>query len=483
MVQPDCAGRTRGARLLRGLSILLLCVGVLPGCQTVGSFNVNTVLDLHDADVGDGVCDANVSQGGAQCSLRAAIEEANAFAPGSRIGITFSVSGDFELSLPAGHEGAGNSLFIAGGRFVDLFAGNNPADHIIRPARAQTSRLFTIDGALVRLSGVTLAQGGVGDTDGHGGAISVEGVAPRVEIVNAVIEHNSASWRGGGIYAEGGGNSSLVITDSLIRNNEAGGGGQGGGGGIWAQVGFFALNRSTVSETIDGGQGGGLLLSVDEAEIVQSAITQNRGGNGAGIKVDKGTVRIGRSTISQNVAANTGGGIAVVNGDVTLRDVTLAGNQAAANAGGFWRAANAGGVVRLRNTILAGNTSPAHRDCDGAITSDGFNLIGTTGGCDMDAQGTDLTGSDEHPRDPQLSGSLSLNGGTTDSLLPLEGSVVIDAGGSCAVADQRGRPRPVNGDGQDGAQCDIGAVEWQPGIGPGGGEGGGAVGGAGRGRR
>ncbi len=41
MVPPDCTGRTRGARLVRGLSILVLCVGVLPGCQTVGSFRVN----------------------------------------------------------------------------------------------------------------------------------------------------------------------------------------------------------------------------------------------------------------------------------------------------------------------------------------------------------------------------------------------------------------------------------------------------------
>ncbi|MCS6287779.1 MAG: hypothetical protein H8K10_02245 [Nitrospira sp.] len=55
MGQPDCAGRTRGARLVLGLSILVLCVGLLPGCQTVGSFNVNTVLDLHDAQVGDDV--------------------------------------------------------------------------------------------------------------------------------------------------------------------------------------------------------------------------------------------------------------------------------------------------------------------------------------------------------------------------------------------------------------------------------------------
>jgi len=41
MVQRDCSGRTRGVRLVRGLSIRVLCIGGLPGCQTLGSFSVN----------------------------------------------------------------------------------------------------------------------------------------------------------------------------------------------------------------------------------------------------------------------------------------------------------------------------------------------------------------------------------------------------------------------------------------------------------
>ncbi|MBS0170974.1 MAG: hypothetical protein JSR62_11515 [Nitrospira sp.] len=101
-------------------------------------------------------------------------------------------------------------------------------------------------------------------------------------------------------------------------------------------------------------------------------------------------------------------------------------------------------------------------------------LIGTRDGCGLEAQASDLTGSNADPRDPELSGSLALNGGTTESLLPIEGSLVIDAGGGGYATDQRGGARPVDGDGRDGAQCDIGAVEWQPGVGPGGGgEGGG----------
>lgn len=457
-----------------GLWFLVSCVLSLSACQTVASFNVNTIVDVHDALVGDGLCDTNLMQAGSQCSLRAAIEEANAFGAGSRIAVTFTVSGQFELSLPSGHEGAGNSLYIQGGRFVDLIGGSHPADHIIRPARPAASRLLTIDDALVRLSGVTLSQGGVGGTDGRGGAMSIEGAAPRVEIANSVIEQNVVSWRGGGIYADGGPNSSLVIMDSVIRDNEAGGGGQGGGGGIWAKVGFFALSRVTVTGTVDGGQGGGLLLSVDEAEIFQSSINQNHGGNGAGLKIDKGKVTIGRSTISQNVAANTGGGLAILGGDVTLRDVTLTGNQAAVTAGGLWHADSGGSRVRVRNTIMAENSSPAVNDCEGHIASEGYNLIGTIDGCGLEVQASDLTGSDEARQDPELSGSLALNGGSTDNLVPLEGSVVIDAGGGCHETDQRGRTRPVNGDGRNGAQCDIGAVEWQPGAGPGGGGEGGA---------
>ena len=134
MVRYDCSGRMRRTPIVLGLSILVLCLGLLPGCQTVASFNVNTVSDLHDAQLGDGLCDTNLTQGGSQCSLRAAIEEANAFDPGSRIAVNFIVSGTFELSLPSGRAGAGNSLFVAGGRFqkYDQLAGKG------RPFTANT---------------------------------------------------------------------------------------------------------------------------------------------------------------------------------------------------------------------------------------------------------------------------------------------------------------------------------------------------------
>ena len=45
--------------------------------STSNALVVNTTGDEPDADLTDGVCDANLSSGGNQCTLRAAIQEAN----------------------------------------------------------------------------------------------------------------------------------------------------------------------------------------------------------------------------------------------------------------------------------------------------------------------------------------------------------------------------------------------------------------------
>jgi hypothetical protein len=70
--------------------------------------------------------------------------------------------------------------------------------------------------------------------------------------------------------------------------------------------------------------------------------------------------------------------------------------------------------------------------------------------------------------DPVLA-PLANNTGPTETHLPLptspaldgNGSICYDADGGTLTVDQRGRSRPVDGDGSAGAQCDIGAVEVQ----------------------
>jgi hypothetical protein len=95
------------------------------------------------------------------------------------------------------------------------------------------------------------------------------------------------------------------------------------------------------------------------------------------------------------------------------------------------------------------------------LTSTGFNLD-SDGTCNL-TQLTVLPNTD-----PSL-GPLVDNGGPTETHALLDGSPAIDSGaqnctdviGAPLVTDQRGEPRPVDGNGDGRTACDIGAFEVQ----------------------
>ena len=109
--------------------------------------------------------------------------------------------------------------------------------------------------------------------------------------------------------------------------------------------------------------------------------------------------------------------------------------------------------VRLINTIVADNGAA---DCGGSdVRSLGHNLDGD-GTCGLNPLLGDLVAVDP------LLGPLRDNGGETRTHALLTGSPAIDAGavGAPVTVDQRGAPRPVNGNGDGIPQGDIGAVEY-----------------------
>src|SRR5438270_208202 len=98
------------------LSVFSSALSITPvGAQTAPAmsykFTVNTTTDTHDAHPGDGKC---ADQNG-KCSLRAAIEEADALPTGSRITITLP-AGTFALMLGTLHLTAKSITIKGAGR-------------------------------------------------------------------------------------------------------------------------------------------------------------------------------------------------------------------------------------------------------------------------------------------------------------------------------------------------------------------------------
>ncbi len=255
--------------------------------------------------------------------------------------------------------------------------------------------------------------------------------------------------------------STLNIADSIVRDALAGGGIQTEGGA------YLDILRSTIDgNTGSGGAGGITHYGSGVATITDSTISDNfaDGGFGGGLWAlpASGGATLRNTTISGNRADGSGGGLA--DSDVTiLFNVTITDNtadfdmtDAAVDSDGGGGMVT-GSLINFRNSIIAGNidaspmASAKSPDCNGGgvISTQGFNLIGSTTGCPVVPVGGDLTNTSP------VVGLLANNGGSTRTHALLSGSPAIDAGNddSCELNDQRGIPRP------QGPRCDIGAFE------------------------
>src|ERR1051326_2360615 len=96
-------------RRIRALAIMVVC-SVLPLISNISSaavFTVNSTTDAADANPGDGVC----ATAAAQCTLRAAIQEANALGGTNTVNVP---AGTYSVATPLTTTNASNLLTIAG---------------------------------------------------------------------------------------------------------------------------------------------------------------------------------------------------------------------------------------------------------------------------------------------------------------------------------------------------------------------------------
>lgn len=384
----------------RFLALLPLAAGLTltsAAPATAATFNVVTIADAADSNSGDGICAA--SSAGNQCTLRAAIGQAQ-FTPGADKIVL--AAGTYQLLDGLGQLAVTSSVTIegAGARTTTIHA-------------ATDSRVMAASGNLV-LRDVGITGGSPKSTTAiRGGGITVtagDATLERVAIYGNTVTSASNAY-GGGVAADGG---SLEIIDSTVSGNAA-------------------IGR------LDNSSGGNA--------------------TGGGVAIGSPTI-IRRSTVAGNVTRgfnagsfSTGGGIAASD-ETTLEHVTIAGNVAStvADSSGFKQGGNlyvqGAGQRILGGVVLAGGAANNGPDCyiaSGAVTESSRNLS-STADC--------LGGGSIRNANVQL-GALGNNGGPTDTLRPAAASPAINAATNCGtrLADQRGAKLPA------GPGCDLGAVE------------------------
>lgn len=270
-----------------------------------------------------------------------------------------------------------------------------------------------------------------GNSGGRGGGIYNDSSSPTLTAV--IFNGNTAISQGGGManYYD----SSPILTDvTFIENTSS------WGGGMFNTGSSPTLNAVTFS-------GNSVYINPDSGD---------QGGWGGGLANSYlANPSLTNVTFSANSAEVGGGGM--YNEDLSnsqLTNVTFFGNSAEVAGGGIYNGilgTNASNS-ELTNTIVWAN-SPDQI----------FNQAGSTIMVNYSVVQGGWEGTNNINEDPLLQ-PLADNGGFTLTHALGANSSAIDAGNpdpaTCSSTDQRGFPRPVDGDGHGVATCDIGAFEY-----------------------
>jgi CSLREA domain-containing protein len=409
------------------------------------SFAVNTTADTIDADPGDGTC----ADSSGNCSLRAAVMEANALGSPTIINIpagTYTLTrtssideqgGDLDLKSDITLRGADQATTILDGNnatgLVEVFSDKRVSMENLTIQKAPGRVGFSTVAALrnegtLSLSGVTIRDNGSsGDGDGFSNA-------GNATLTNVTLSNNS----GTGFSNYG----TATLTNVTLSNN----GGRG----------FYNWRTATLTNvTLSNNSGTGFYNDYFATATLTNVTLSNNSGRGFH---NSGTATLTNVTLSGNRTTDSSGGGGIYNGGTLDLNFTTITNNTAPGGGGLRIGS---GTVRLRGVILSGNTATGGTgpECEGSLTSQGYNLIKSNADCSFTRDSTDILNQDANLA------ALANNGGSVQTHLPNTGSPVLDKvpaancttiGGTALSTDARGVSRPQNG------SCDIGAVERQP---------------------
>ncbi|WP_156115108.1 choice-of-anchor Q domain-containing protein [Pseudomonas sp. ML96] len=412
------------------------------------------------------------------CSLREAIYQANLNPGADRIELR---PGTYTLSLadpgwnadeepdPDEDLGVRGDLDVSGRLTI---VGDKDYNTIIQGV---SDRLIEVlPGAWLNLRQLSLRDG---RADTYGGAIRNDGEA-LIAFVGFYDNRATPGIQGkGGAIANFG---TLNISFSRFTGNNSNGdeGFSGQGGAIYnlgsLQVRDSHFEDNSVTDNDVDYAHGGAIYNEGQADVARSSFVANRAGQYAGggggaaiVNNQRGVFKLVNSTVSGNFGTDTNGVIA--NGlfgfsptgaeaQMLLSHVTVAANQGLG-------VSNLGSLT-VRNSIVAGNSlnaSPANCNHQGvAYLARGLMMGADLGTCqpsywvDEDTLFTSVLSPGLYS---STGGGVGVGQGTRYHQL-LKNSPALDIGiGSCASHDQRGAPRPRDGDRNGTSICDVGAYE------------------------
>jgi CSLREA domain-containing protein len=390
-------GPTRIAVLAIAAASVLF--GAIAAQANAATFTVTSTADAGDANTANPAC-ATVT---GACTLRAAIDQANASGggdvislPGGTYQLTGAADDDANVSGDLDIDDVGNASTTingAGARTTSIVS--TGADRVIDALDEEQT---------VSISGISVSGGGGVD---EGGGILADAT---LNLTNASVVNNradaaiSTANEGGGIFINEHANLSNVTISGNVAARGASNSFGPQGGGVFDNgsptSSFVNVTISGNQATGAGAQGGGVFYNADANSTTYTNV----------------------SLVANSVSGSgsEGGGI-WINDELTLKNTIVALNRVGASAGN----------CELNDTLhSAGHNLEEGNDCA-------------------------LSGAGDLQNANPLLGALANNGGPVDTQALLSGSPALDTGDSagCPATDARGVARP------QGPACDIGAFE------------------------
>ncbi len=242
---------------------------------------------------------------------------------------------------------------------------------VLKNLKVTGGQLTNAAGGGVYLAGGNLTLLGAHITNNsasYGGGVFQEGGSGRVEAVGSVIQGNTATFHGGGMYVRG----SASLTDTQVISNAAG----NHGGGVHVDAGSAVINGGLFSGNSAGSDDNGGGINVNNGLTVTGTQFQNNTAGDSGGAVsqwNKGYVcSISAATFQTNSSKNNGGAV-LAKGTLNLSDSTLSGNTV--DSGGTGDAYGGGIYTESPATVTRSTFTGNQAKCTGCSGSRGGGLL------------------------------------------------------------------------------------------------------------